>query len=177
MDAESDPSSASSERELAQNQADRGRSQQVVLEEARTAATQQISQINKLDDEAVRTARIALVLSGLLVGGAKFLSLPNFGLFGTFGTLSLVASLVTALFVYGTSTLFVGSGPDDLSIDYEEKANVTEAHVEVIGGYERGLLRNQRVLYSNAFFLGVSRFLLAIAAILFVAGLASNFVP
>ncbi|WP_276302275.1 hypothetical protein [Halorussus lipolyticus] len=145
-----------------------GDGRQMLLEEARTTTSQQLAQINKLDGEAVRTVRIAFVLTGLLVGGAKLVPSLGLGLLGAAGTVSLVGSLVASLFVYGTSKLFIGSSPDRIPIDYEEQIDTEAAYVEVIGRYERGLLRNRRVLWSNAFFLDASRFLLACAVVLFV---------
>lgn len=173
MDAESDPSSAANEErrsDRASNES--GQSRQMLLEEARTTTNQQLAQLNKLDDEAVRTVRIALVLSGLLVGGAKFLSLPNLGLLGTFGTLSLVGCLVTSLFVYGTSGLFVGPTLDELSLYSGEQSNAKEAYADVIHRYERGFSRNRRILGANGFIFGISRFLLAGAIVFFALALA-----
>lgn len=175
--AESDSSSAASdERRSNRDRNETGSGQRVLLEEARTTATQQLTQINKLDGEAVRTVRIAFVLSGLLVGGVKLLSSSGFGLLGAFGTLSLVGSLVASLLVYGTSRLFIGASPDRIPIDYEQTTDTETVHVEVIGRYERGLRRNRRILWSNALFLDVSRFLLACAVVLFVLAVASNLV-
>ncbi|WP_137286271.1 hypothetical protein [Halorussus salinisoli] len=162
------PASASDERRSNRNGVEIGSGQQVLLTEARKTATQQLTQINKLDGEAVRTVRITFVLFGVLVGGAKLLPSTGLGLLGAFGTVSLVVSLVTSLFVYGTSRLFIGSSPDKIPIDYEQETNAETAHVEIIGQYERGLRRNRRILWSNAFFLDVSRFLLACAVVLFV---------
>lgn len=144
----------------------------MLLEEARTTTDQQLAQLNKLDDEAVRTVRMALVLSGLLVGGTKFLSLPDFGLLGLLGTLSLVGSLVTSLFVYGTSSIFIGPTPDELSVEYERLADAENAYVEVMSRYESGLVRNRRLLGSNALVFAISRLLLGSAVVLFAAGLA-----
>ena len=77
-----------------------------------------------------------------------------------------MGSLVATLVVYDTSRLFIGSSPD--RIPYEEQIDTETAYVEVIGRYERGLLRNRRVLWSNAFFFDASRFLLACVVVLFV---------
>ena len=175
--AESEPpASANDERRSNRNEGELGSGQQVLLAEARKTATQQLTQINKLDGEAVRTVRITFVLFGVLLGGAKLLPAAGLGLLGVFGTFSLVVSLITSLFVYGTSRLFIGSGPDKIPIDYEQEMDAETAHVEIIGQYERGLRRNRRVLWSNAFFLDVSRFLLACAVVLFVLAVTSHVV-
>ena len=176
METETDSSAANEERRSGRDANEAGRDRQMLLEEARTTTNQQLGQITKLDDEAVRTVRIALVLSGLLVGGARFLPMPNFGLPGVLGTLSLVGSLVTSLFVYGTSSLFVGPSPDELSIDYDGQSNPEKAYAEVIDRYERGLVRNRRIFGSNALILGVSRLLLAGAIVLFASGFVFHFV-
>lgn len=140
---------------------------QVLLEEARTAASQQLGQIDKLDAAAVRTVRIVFLLVGILVGGSRLSLLPDLGPFGFLGVWSLVASLFGSLYVYGTSRLFVGSGPADLGVEYEESSSVEEARVEVIRDYERGIRKNWRALYVNGFVLALSRSLLA-AGVVFV---------
>ena len=144
----------------------------MLLEDARTTTNQQLAQLHKLDDEAVRTVRIALVLAGLLVGGAQFLPFSDLGLLGAFGTLSLVGSLVTSLFVYGTSGLFVGPTPDELSSEPEERSNTDAAPAELLQRYERGLVQNRHVLVGNGFVFAVSRLLLAGAILLFALAFA-----
>ncbi|WP_135825146.1 hypothetical protein [Halorussus ruber] len=173
----SEPSGERRSNDRRSNRDDPGSGRQMLLEEARTTTAQQLTQINKLDGEAVRTVRITFVLSGLLVGGEKVLPSLGLGLLGAAGTLSLVGSLVTSLIAYGTSRLFIGPSPDRIPLDYEEQTDAETAYVEIIGRYERGLLKNRRVLWSNAFFLDVSRFLLACAVVLFASSVASRSVP
>ena len=175
MATESDSSAATNkERRSGRDASEAGHDLQMLVEEARTTANQQLTQIHKLDDEAVRTVRIALVLSGLLVGGAKFFPLPNLGLLGVLGTLSLVGCLVTSLFVYGTSGLFVGPTLDELSFDPEEQSNTDAPPEELIQRYERGLKQNRHILTGNGFVFAVSRLLLAGAILLFASAFAFN---
>jgi hypothetical protein len=172
MVAESDsPSTESDEGRSSPNADEADRDRRLLLEEARTTTSHQLAQINKLDDEAVRTVRIAFVLSGLLVGGVKFFSLPGLGLPGILGTLSLIGSLITSLFVYGTSDLFVAPGLGNLSAEHGGESNARETYREVIERYERGLVYNRRVFQSNAIILGVSRLLLAGAIVIFTSAL------
>lgn len=176
METKSDSSAANEGRRSGRDANEAGQDRQMVLEEARTTTNQQLAQLNKLDDETVRTVRIALVLSGLLVAGAKFLPLPNLGTLGALGTLSLVGCLVTSLFVYGTSSLFVGPMPDELSFDPEDQSNAGAAYAEVVSRYERGFSRNRRILGANGFIFGISRFLLAGAIVLFAMAFSLHFV-
>lgn len=148
----------------------------MLLEEARTTTNQQLGQINKNEVAAVRTVRITLVLLGLLAGGSQLSLLPDLGLSGVFGVCSLIGSLVAGLFVYGTTKLFIGARPDELSIDYTEDSISKESYVEVLGRYEEGVRRNQRLLYANGFGLGVSRLLLAISVVFVAGDFASQFV-
>lgn len=144
---------------------------QVLLEEARTAANQQLGQINKIDAAAVRTVRITFLLAGILAGGSRLLLFPDLGTFGALGTWSLLGSLLTGLYVYGTTHLFVGSGPAELSVDYEGSPTAERTYVEVIGKYEDGIQKNWKTLYVNGIVLVVSRGLLATAVVFLVLGL------
>ena len=153
------------------NTSEDGTARQILMEESRTAASQQLGQLNKIDDEAVRTVKIAVLLAGILAGGSQLHRFPNLGLFGAFGMWSLVASLLGSLYVYGTSRLFVGSGPADLNIDYEEPPTTEDARIKIIRRYEAGISHNWNTLYVNGFVLAVSRLLLAFAVLLIVLGI------
>lgn len=176
---ETGPDSSSTASDEQQFDSDRDtfeQGRQIVLEEARKTANQQLAQINKVDDEALRTVRLTLVLLGLLAGGTQFRALPKLGLLGVFGTTSLVGSLVTALFIYGTSKPFIGSRLDEIHVDYPDRPFDEDAHDEIVDQYERGTVRNRRILYSNAFVLGVSRLLLGIAVVLVVFSFVTHIV-
>lgn len=176
MSDRSDTSSATNvERSTEQARTETDSSGELLLEEIRTTATQQLRQIDKIDDIAVRTVRIAFVLLGILAGGTRLGSFPDLGLLGGLGTASLVASLVAALFVFGTTRLFIGPRLDDMSLDYTEPPDDEDAYAEVIDQYESGMVRNRRLLYSNTFVLNVSRTLLAVAAVLLILGLSARF--
>ena len=153
------------------NTSEDGTARQILLEEARTAASQQLGQLDKIDDAAVRTVRITFLLAGILAGGSQLHRFPNLGLFGAFGTWSLVASLLGSLYVYGTLRLFVGSDPAQLDIDYEESPTVGGARVEVIRRYEAGISHNWSTLYVNGFVLATSRLFLALAVLFLLLGI------
>lgn len=175
METESDSSSEGrSERQPSRDTNEAGQGRRMLLEEARTTTNQQLAQINKNEVAAVRTVRITFVLLGLLAGGSHVLPLPGFGLLGVLGMWSLVGSLLAGLFVYGTTKLFIGARPDQLSVDYTEEPNSAESFVEVLGRYEDGVQRNQQLLYANGFGLGVSRLLLALAVVFVVLSLVSR---
>lgn len=177
MTAESDASSSVSDERRPGRDSNEGEDgRQLLLNEARTTTDKQLAQINKLDDEAVRTVRMAFVLSGLLVGGAKFFPLAKLGLLGTLGTVSVIGSLLTSLLAYGTSNLFVGLGPDALSGDSGSQPDAHETYAEVMDRYERGLVRNRRISRSNGIILAVSRLLLAGAIVFFASSLMLHLV-
>lgn len=148
MDAESDSSAAPNEERRSDRDANEvGRDRKMLLEEARTTTNQQLGQINKNEVAAVRTVRISFLLLGILAGGSQLPTFPDLGLFGVLGIGSLVGSLLAGLFVYGTTRLFIGFRPDELSIDYTQRPITDDTCVEVLGRYEDGMLRNQRILY------------------------------
>lgn len=148
---------------------------QLLLDEIRTTSIQQLGQIDKVDDIAVRTVKITFVLLGIFAGGTRFGSVPDLGLLGVLGTASLGGSLVSALLVFGTTRLFIGPRLDDMSLDYAEPPRDEDAYAEVIDQYEKGMARNRRLLYSNTFVLHVSRTLLAVAVVLLVLGISLQF--
>lgn len=165
MGERTEPPSSSSERQQSNEQAnDVHPARQTLLEESRATANQQLSQIAKIDDAAVRTVRMAFLLLGIVAGGSR-LSFLDLGLVGAFGMWSLVGALFAGLFVYGTTRLFLGSSPDELAIDYGDEPTVKRAYVELIGRYENGIQFNRRILHTNGFALLVARLLLALAVV------------
>lgn len=167
--ADSPPASAGGTRQSKVESNDGATARRTLLEEARQTKDQQLGQINTIDAAAVRTVRIALLLLGLLVGGSRLSSVLNLGLFGTLGMGSLVGALLTGLFVYGTSQLFIGSSLDELEVDYGEDSAQELAHDKLINEYEDGLRTNRKILHLNGFVLAVARSLLALS-IVFVVG-------
>jgi hypothetical protein len=143
---------------------------QLLLNEARTTVSQQLGQIDKIDDTAVRTVRITLLLVGVLAGGSNLEPFPDLGLFGALGTWSLLFSFICGLFVYGTSRVFIGSAPDRLAIGYKEPPIVENTYIEILGEYEDGITDNRQTLRANGFILTLARVSLAIAIILIIAG-------
>jgi len=96
---------------------------QALLKEARTMVSEQLGQIDKIDDAAVRTVRITLVILGILAAGPRVESFPDLGFAGAIGTWALLGALIAAAGVYGTSRVFrvfIGSAPDRLAVDYRD---------------------------------------------------------
>jgi hypothetical protein len=136
---------------------------QELLEESRTTLTEQLGQINKIDDAAVRTVRISLLILGILAGGARLAQFPDLGLAGAVGTVTLVFTVIGAVTVYGTSRVFIGSAPDDLAIDYTEKPIVENTYIEMLSEYDEGISDNRSTLRANGFILAIARTLLVIS--------------
>ncbi|WP_135825137.1 hypothetical protein [Halorussus ruber] len=171
MDEQTEQSSSSFDRKSPlEESSDTHPSRQTLLEESRTTADRQLAQITKLDDAAVRTVRIAFVLLGVVAGSARLPPFQNLGILGAVGTWALVGTLVAGLFVYGTSRLFLGSAPDELTVDYSDNPTVKQTHVELIGRYESGIQFNRSILHANGFTLLVARLLLALAVVFLVVG-------
>lgn len=170
--ADSSPVNAGSSCQRNGGSGDDTTARQVLLREAQTATDRQLSQLTKIDDAAVRTVKITFLITGVFAGGSQLSHAPNLGVFGVLGTVSLVASLFGSLCVYGTSHLFIGSGPEDLDIDYESSPSTEIARIEVISKYEAGIRHNWNTLYVNGFVLAVSRLLLAFGVSFLVVGVA-----
>lgn len=147
---------------------------QELLEESRTTLSEQLGQINKIDDAAVRTVRISLLILGILAGGPTLVPFPDLGLAGAVGTVALVLTLVGAITVYGTSRVFIGSAPDELAVDYTQVPIVENTYVEILSEYDDGLSDNRSTLRANGFILAISRTLLVISIIAILYGLINN---
>lgn len=171
MDEQTEQSASSFDRKPPlEESSDTHPSRQTLLEESRTTADRQLAQIAKIDDAAVRTVRIAFVLLGVVAGSSQLPPFPNLGILGAVGTWSLVGTLVAGLFVYGTSRLFLGSAPDELTVDYSDNPAIEQTHIELISRYEAGIRVNRSVLHTNGFSLLMARLLLALAVVFFVVG-------
>ena len=171
MGERTEPPSTSERKQSNERPNDVHPSRQALLEESRTTANRQLTQITKLDDAAVRTVRMAFLLLGIVAGGSRLSPLLNLGWAGTLATWSLLGSLFAGLFVYGNSRLFLGSSPDRLTVKYDDDPAIKRTHVELIGEYEDGIQFNRDILHINGFALLVARSLLALAVVLFASGL------
>lgn len=159
---------ASSDRDdsVDETRSDGGPARELLLEESRSTLDKQLGQLDKIDDAAVRTVRISLVVLGILAGGSRFVSFPKLGAAGYAGTVSLVLALVGSVTVYGTSRVFIGSAPDEIGVSYRGRPIVETAHVEVLTEYEAGISDNRRTLLANGVLLATARALLALAILL-----------
>lgn len=142
----------------------------ILLQEARTTTNQQLTRIDKIDAQAVRTVRITFLLLSLLLGASQLPPFPDLGVFGLFGTWLLLISLFSGLFVYGTSQLFVGSSLDQFTGDVENSFDVDLARDELIREYEGGMQPNRKILHLNGFVLATAISLLALSVAFVVFG-------
>lgn len=147
---------------------------QELLEESRTTVSEQLGQIDKIDDAAVRTVRISLLILGILAGGPTLAPFPDLGFAGAFGTVTLVLTLMGAVIVYGTSRVFIGSAPDELAIDYTQRPIVENTYVEMLSEYESGISNNRSTLRANGFILAISRTLLVVSIVAILWGLVNH---
>lgn len=136
--------------------------------------SEQLGQIDKIDDAAVRTVRISLLILGILAGGPAVASFPDLGLAGAVGTVTLILTLIGAVAVYGTSRVFIGSAPDELAVDYTQRPTVENAYVELLSEYDDGISNNRSTLRANGFILAISRALLVISIIAILWGLIND---
>lgn len=169
MDEQTESAPAFNERNRPDADPNETTAHQVLLAEARTTTGQQLGQVKKLDAAAIRTVRITFVLLGLLAGGSQLSPFPKLGVYGLIGTWSLLGTLFSCLFVYGTTHIFIGSSLEELSID--DGADSMTAHRQLIDEYENGMRINRKILYLNGFVLAIARSLLALSVVFVVLGL------
>lgn len=169
MDEKTESAPPSKERSRPETDPNETTTYQVLLAEARTTTSQQLGQVKKLDAAAIRSVRITFILLGLLAGGRQLSPFPKLGVYGLLGTGSLLGTLFSCLFVYGTTHLFIGSSLEELSIDGE--ADSVTAHRQLIDEYENGMRINRKILYLNGFVLAIARSLLALSVVFVVLGL------
>lgn len=142
-----------------------------LLEEARTTLGEQLGQIDKIDEAAVRTVRLSVLLLGVVAGGATVGLGPGFGIATAAGVVGLILAVVGAVTVYGTSTVFAGFAPYDLRVEYTSRPGVEDTYVEMLSEYDAGIYDNRQTLRTNGFILGVSRALLVLSVVLILVGL------
>jgi hypothetical protein len=112
-----------------------------------------------------------LLLLGLLVSGSHLSPILDLGVFGALGMGLLVGALLTGLFVYGTSQLFIGSSLDELEVEYGGNAARDLAHLELINEYEDGMRTNRKILHLNGVVLAIARSPLALSVVFVVIGM------
>lgn len=125
----------------------------VTREEAREALDHQIDALNDIDDKAVQTLRLNVLLLGVVLTLASVLAsstvtpvirrMANSLLVA--GVVSSAASMVTAIWVHTSTPYRVGAGPADLHASLSEKPPEDELLAALLYNYATWMEQNARL--------------------------------
>ncbi|ELY92050.1 hypothetical protein [Natrinema altunense] len=142
-----------------------------VCDESRNVIDHQIDDLNDIDDKALRTVRITMVVVGFLVAAAQVENAdPIFNRITTLGGLFLLLSITTGVLTYSASNLDLGPGPDYLIDVLSESNSEKEERIEATRSYAYWMYKNETVLQKNGWYLIITQFLLIFGMLLLAYG-------
>ncbi|WP_323173633.1 hypothetical protein [Natrialba sp. PRR66] len=142
-----------------------------ICSESRDVIDHQIDDLDDIDDKALRTVRITMVVFGLLVAAAQIEgSDPIFNRITVLGGGLLLLSIIAGAGTYSASDLHLGPGPNYL-IDVVSKANTEKKErVEALGSYAYWMYENERIVRRNGTYLIITQLLLVLGLLCLAYG-------
>ena len=141
--------------------------------EACEVLAQQVETLSDIDDKALRTVRIALIVFGIGLSATAF---PNGTAFLNWitvgGMVSLTLSVLFGIVTYGASNPPVGVGPEYL--DEARTTPYTEAEWRdlLVSGYDEWITDVERQIQSNARTLLLAQLFLGCSVVLLATGVS-----
>ncbi|OLZ39338.1 hypothetical protein A6E15_18295 [Natrinema saccharevitans] len=142
-----------------------------ICEESRNVIDHQINDLNDIDDKALRTVRITMVVIGFVVAAAQVENAdPIFNPITTLGSTFLILSIISGVITYSASNLDLGPGPNYLS-DVIQKANSEKKErIEATQSYAYWMYKNEGVVRRNGWYLVITQLLLVVGLLLLAYG-------
>lgn len=142
-----------------------------ICEESRNVIDHQIADLNDIDDKALRTVRITMVVIGFVVAAAQVENAdPIFNPVTTLGSIFLLFSIISGVITYSASNLDLGPGPTYLS-DVIQKANSEKKErIEATQSYAYWMYKNEGVVRRNGWYLIITQLLLIAGMVLLAYG-------
>ncbi|WP_152422138.1 hypothetical protein [Natrialba asiatica] len=139
--------------------------------ESRDVIDHQIDDLDDIDDKALRTVRITMVVFGLLVAAAQVEGTdPIFNRITVLGGGLLLLSIIAGAGTYSASDLHLGPGPNYL-IDVISKANTEKKErVEALRSCAYWMYENERIVRRNGTYLLVTQLLLVLGLLCLAYG-------
>lgn len=142
-------------------------------DEARTTLDHQLSALNDLDDRAMRTVRIALVVVGLLVSATTLGTVRQFvNAITVAGVIALVFSVLVGLSTYSATDPEAGTGSDYLAETLDAPYSEKEWLSTLVAGYAEWIEDARALNETNAQLLVLAQTSLGLGVVLLAVGIA-----
>lgn len=148
--------------------------------EARTVLDHQINTLNDIDDKALSTVRITIVLTGAIIGVASFGGGDDIALNNPYiiwGSVNLILSILIGIITYSVTEPYTGTSPNDL----ETLLNNTEDELDMLSflvkeGYKEWIEEAANLNSTNAKILELTQFALATGLVFWSLGVAHQII-
>ena len=142
-------------------------------DEARTVLNHQIDTLNDIDDKAMRTVRITLVVVSVLFSATTLHGAGQFvNVLTGAGTACLVASILVGLVTYSSSGPESGIGPTYLTDARAGSYSEREWLVVLLAGYAEWIEDMERLNQANARLLSLTQGCTGLGVLLLALGVA-----
>lgn len=146
---------------------------QVQREEAKDVLQQQNEKLRDIDDKALRTVRITVLLIGVLLSTLQFFggSTSSVNAFTVFGSWSLVFSVVSGVFTYSVSGPYFGPGSQYVDRVLDRTPSKADWEETLLRGYADWMDSMRELNDTNAKLLLLTQALLVTGVVLVTYGL------
>lgn len=148
--------------------------------EAREVTDHQIATMNDLDDKAMWTLRLIVLVLGLVMTGLSVAIRADLPMLGRFvnqftgaGFFFLVVSATLSVVVYSSGKLTAGPGPDDIELLLHEGYERPEWQRLVLTGYRDWMRTNQTSIRRDATVLALCQTFLVVGMVSFFLGVVT----
>lgn len=142
-----------------------------ICEESRNVIDHQINDLNDIDDKALRTVRITMVVVGFVVAAAQIENAePIFNPVTTLGSIFLLLSIISGVVTYSASNLDLGPGPSYLSDVIQQANSERKERIEATQSYAYWMYKNEDVVRKNGWYLIITQFLLVVGMVFLAYG-------
>lgn len=142
------------------------------LAESHRVLDKQVRQVENIDEKALRTVRIGVLLLGVLFSMANLSSVEQFANVLTItGGATIAASIVAGVFTYSGSDPYYGPGPDAIEGFLASNPDRRAWKRAVLHGYAHWIEYNSEVTADDAAWLVRAQILLSGGLLLVVLGI------
>lgn len=140
--------------------------------DAKRVVDHQIDDLDDIDDKALRTVRITMVVFGILVASAQLEGAEAVVTRWTLaGSSLLIGSIIAGVLTYSASNPHFGPGPDYLESVLEESYSATEERYEAVSSYASWMRKNEGIVQQNGTYLLITQVLLIAGLICLAYGI------
>lgn len=154
---------------------------ELTCSEAREVIDHQIDTMNDLDDKAMWTLRLIVLVFGLVMTGVSVAVRADVSDLGRFvnpltqaGFFCLTVSAGLSVIVYSSGTLTVGPGPADINQLLQRGYERPNWRRRLLEGYQKWMRTNQTNIRRDATLLAVCQAFLVVGMVTFFYGVVSR---